>query len=139
MSAYFLAGIAMVFWGIAPIFGKLGLDEVQPLVALTIRSALISLLLLVTVTVTGQWSSLSEVPAKSVMFIGIEGICAALLGQLAYYFALKFGDVGRVSPVVAAFPLVAMFLGVLFLGEKMTYYKVLASVFIVLGIVIIKY
>jgi transporter family protein len=139
MSAYFLAGIAMVFWGIAPIFGKLGLGEVQPLVALTIRSALISLILLVTVTVAGQWSSLSEVSAKSVMFIGIEGICAALLGQLAYYFALKLGDVGRVSPVVAAFPLVAMFLGVLFLGEKMTFYKALASIFIAVGIVFIKY
>lgn len=139
MSAYFLAGIAMVFWGIAPIFGKLGLGEVQPLVALTIRSVLISLILLVAVTVTGQWSSLSEVPAKSVMFIGIEGICAALLGQLAYYFALKFGDVGTVSPLVAAFPLIAMLLGVLFLGEKMTFYKVLASVFIVFGIVLIKY
>jgi transporter family protein len=139
MSAYYLAGIAMVFWGIAPIFGKLGLGEVQPLVALTIRSVLISLILLVAVTVTGQWSSLSEVPAKSVMFIGIEGICAALLGQLAYYFALKFGDVGTVSPVVAAFPLITMLLGVLFLGEKMTFYKVLASVFIVFGIVLIKY
>ncbi|HWR45112.1 EamA family transporter [Sporomusa sp.] len=139
MNAYFLAGIAMVFWGIAPIFGKLGLGEVQPLAALTIRSVIISLLLVVTVTVKGQWGLVTEVTAKSAMYIGLEGICAALLGQLAYYFALKVGDVGRVSPVVAAFPLVAMFLGILFLGEKVTIYKVLASMFIVLGIVLIKY
>jgi transporter family protein len=46
LNAYLLAGIAMVFWGIAPIFGKLGLGGTQPLAALTIRSLIISAILL---------------------------------------------------------------------------------------------
>jgi transporter family protein len=139
INGYLLAGAAMVFFGIAPIFGKLGLSGVQPLAALTIRSMIISVLLLVTVTVNGQWKLVFEVTAKDAIYIALEGLCAAFLGQLAYYYALKFSDVGRVSPIVAAFPLVAMFLGIIFLGEQVTLYKVLASILIILGVILIKY
>ena len=138
-NTYLLAGIAMVFWGIAPIFGKLGLGATQPLAALTVRSVIISLLLLITVTIKGQWGFVAEMTAKSAVFIAMEGICAALLGQLAYYYALKLGEVGLVSPIVAAFPLVAVFLGIVFLGETVTPYKVIAALLIVTGIVLLKY
>ncbi|MCC5465422.1 EamA family transporter [Pelosinus baikalensis] len=138
-NAYLMAGLAMVFWGIAPIFGKLGLGEMQPLVALTIRSLVISVILLITMTVSGQWGNIAEVTAKDTTYIVLEGICAALLGQLAYYYALKFGEVGRVSPIVAAFPLVALLLGIVFLGEKVTFYKVVAAFLITSGIVLLKY
>lgn len=139
LNPYLLAGIAMVFWGIAPIFGKLGLGGVHPLAALTIRSVIISLLLVVVVTIKGQWGFVAEVNAKNVMYIALEGICAALLGQLAYYYAVKWGEVGRVSPIAAAFPLVAVFLGIVFLGEKLTLYKVIAALLIGTGIVLLKY
>lgn len=138
-SAYLMAGIAMVFWGIAPIFGKLGLGTMPPLAALTIRSLIISAILLVTVTITGQWGNIAGATAKDATYIALEGICAALIGQLAYYYALKFGEIGRVSPIVAAFPLVALFLGILFLGEKVNFCKIIASFLIVAGIVLLKY
>lgn len=139
LNAYVLAGIAMVFWGIAPIFGKLGLGGIQPLAALTIRSLIISVILLIAVTVTGQWGHVAGVTAKNAAYIAFEGICAALLGQLAYYYALKFGEVGRVSPIVAAFPLVALFLGIIFLGEKVTFLKLVATLLIITGIALLKY
>ena len=138
-NAYLMAGVAMVFWGIAPIFGKLGLSGTPPLAALTIRSLIISAILLIMVTVAGQWGNFAGVTAKSTTYIALEGICAALLGQLAYYYALKFGEVGRVAPIVAAFPLVALFLGIVFLGEQITFYKVIASFLIVAGIFLLKY
>lgn len=138
-SAYLMAGIAMVFWGIAPIFGKLGLGAISPLAALTIRSLIISAILLVTVTITGQWGNVVGVTVKDTTYIALEGICAALIGQLAYYYALKFGEIGRVSPIVAAFPLVALLLGILFLGEKVNFYKIVASFLIVTGIALLKY
>ena len=138
-NAYILAGIAMIFWGVAPIFGKLGLGGMQPLAALTIRSIVVSVILLITVNASGQWSNITEVTAKDATYIALEGICAALLGQLAYYYALKFGEVGRVSPIAGAFPLVAIFLGIIILGEKVTFYKVVAGLMIVTGIFLLKY
>ncbi len=139
LSAYLMAGIAMVFWGIAPIFGKLGLGTISPLAALTIRSLIISAILLVTVTITGQWGNVVGVTAKDTTYIALEGICAALIGQLAYYYALKLGEIGQVSPIVAAFPLVALCLGILFLGEKVSFYKIVAAFLIVVGITLLKY
>lgn len=129
----------MVFWGIAPVFGKLGLGDLQPLIALTIRSVIISLLLIIAVTMKGQWGLVAGATTKDIVYIALEGICAALLGQLAYYYALKFGEVSRVSPVVSAFPLVALVLGIIFLGEKVTIFKVIAGLLIVSGIVLMKY
>jgi Predicted membrane protein len=133
------AGIAMVFWGVAPVLGKLGLGALPPLAALTIRSLIISALLITAVTLRGQWGAVAGAAPRDVAFIGLEGICAALLGQLAYYYALKFGEVGRVSPVAAAFPLVALVLGIVFLGEKVTVYKIAAGFLIVTGLVLMKY
>lgn len=138
-KAYVFATIAMVFWGIAPIFGKLGLSGTNPLAALLIRSVLICLILFFIILFTGQWSSVIGVSMRDAAYIGIEGICAALLAQLAYYYALKYGEVGRVSPIAAAFPLVALLLGIVFLGEKVTIYKVAAAILIVTGIFLLRY
>lgn len=138
-NAYLFAGIAMILWGLAPILGKLGLGASQPLAALTIRSLVVTIILLIFVFASGQWGSVTGISAKSAIYIALEGICAALLGQLAYYYALKYGEVGRISPVVAAFPLIALVLGILVFGEKLTLSKILAAIMIVAGIVILKY
>jgi transporter family protein len=139
MNEYVFAGIAMVFWGIAPIFGKLGLSELQPLAALTIRSTIITIILLTLVMIRGQWIFITNAPLRDIGFIGLEGICAALLGQLAYYYALQLGEVSRVSPIVSAFPLVALVLGIIILGEKVTIYKIIASILIVAGMILMRY
>lgn len=139
MSDFLFAGIAMIFWGVAPIFGKLGLNELQPLAALTIRSMIISILLITMVTIKGQWGFVAGATTKDIAYIALEGICAALLGQLAYYYALKFGEVSRVSPIVSAFPLVALVLGIVFLGENITVSKIIAGLLIVSGIVLMKF
>ena len=66
------------------------------------------------------------------------GICAALLGHLAYYYALKLGDVSLVSPVIAAFPVVTVLLAFLLLGEKYTPGKLMGTLLIVLGVFVIN-
>lgn len=139
MNEYILAGIAMVFWGIAPVLGKLGLTALQPLAALAIRSITISVILILVVTAKGQWSYITGASTRDIAVIALEGICAALLGQLAYYHALKVGEVSRISPIVSAFPLVAMVLGIIFWGEKVTMYKFIASLLIISGIVLLRY
>ncbi|CUH96225.1 putative membrane protein [Propionispora sp. 2/2-37] len=139
MNDYIFAGIAMMFWGIAPVLGKIGLTDLQPLVALTIRSMIVSILLIIVVTIRGQWGFIVGVTTKDIAFIGLEGICAALLGQFAYYYALKFGEVSRVSPIVSAFPLVSLLLGIILLGEKVTISKITAGLLIISGIVLMKY
>lgn len=138
-NSYLFAGVAMFLWGVAPIFAKLGLTQLEPLTALTLRSAIVTLVLLIFTLWTGKWSVLMAAPPRDILFIALEGLCAALFGQLAYYYAIKYGEIGRVSPMVSAFPLIALVLGILVLGEKITWGKILGSILIVSGIVALRW
>lgn len=138
-NALFFTVAATVLWGIAPVFGKLGLREMDPLAALAIRSGVITLALAVVVTAAGKWPQVTAAPPREAGFIVLEGLCAALLGQLAYYYALKFGEVGRVAPTVAAFPLVALVISLAVLGERLTWSKGLGAVLVAAGMALINY
>ena len=140
-SKVFLFALATsFFWGVAPIFSKIGLKgTVDPTVALTLRSFVISFILLFWVITTGNLNEIySLVTSKAGLFIAAEGICASLLGHLAYYYAVKYGDVSKVVPVTASFPLIAFILAILFLSEKLTPTKVIGAILIVAGIIVIK-
>lgn len=139
VKPYIYAIIAMILWGVAPIFGKLGLTQLEPLIALTIRSSIITVILLLVTVIGGYWSAIAAAGTRDVLLIGLEGLCAALLGQLAYYYALKYGEVGKISPVVAAFPLVALTLAFIVLGEKLTLWKAAGAVTVVAGVIMLKY
>ncbi len=139
-KAFLFALIASFFWGLAPIFGKIGLVKAEPTVALTFRSFVISLILLFWAVATGNLGNVySLATSKSGLFIAAEGVCASLLGHLAYYYAIKYGDVSRMVPVTSSFPLIAFILAILFLSEKLTLTKGIGAVFIIAGVVIIKW
>lgn len=130
--------LTIIFWGIAPIFGKIGLTKVEPIVGLAIRTFIISIILLVFCLVTGKFSSFSQVTVRDVLFIGAEGICASLLGHFAYYYALKLGDVSKVSPLLASYPVVTVLVAILFLGEKFTWNKLVGLITIIAGVILVK-
>ncbi len=138
MKSLMFAFLGMLLWGIAPLFGKIGLVQVNPGLALSMRSIVITSLLMGWLLASGQFASLTAVPPRAWLFIGLEGICASLLGHLAYYYALKHGEVSLVSPIMAGFPLVAALLAILFLGEKFTPTKLIGAFLIIIGVLIIK-
>jgi transporter family protein len=130
--------MAVIFWGLAPIFSKLGLKKLDPMLALTIRTLVIAVIMLVVCAVTGKIADIGHVRSKDILLISAEGIFAAILGQFAYYAALKLGDASKVAPLVAVYPAVTVLAAILFLGEKLTWNKVTGLVIIIVGIFIIK-
>ena len=119
MKSFIFAVITAVFWGVAPVFGKLGLESFSPFMALALRSFIISAVLLIWGLISGEFHHLSVEP-KSLLFIAGEGIFASLLGHLFYFYALKYGDVSKVVPVTSSFPLIAFLMALLFFHEKIT-------------------
>ncbi|WP_425059330.1 hypothetical protein SCACP_40140 [Sporomusa carbonis] len=138
LPSYTFAICAMVLWGIAPLFAKAGLTKLEPVAALTVRSTVITVVLLMFMLVSGKWNQMTATAPRDIAFIALEGICAALVGQLAYYYAIKYGEVSQVAPVVAAFPLVALVGGILVLGENITLLKAVGAVMVIAGLVIMK-
>jgi len=110
----------------------------SPLVAVTVRSVAISIILVIAVIFTGEISKIPKIDSKSLAYIAIGGILAGLLGQMLYFFALKSGESSRVVPVAGTYPLVAAILAIVLLGETITAQKILGIVLIIGGIILVK-
>ena len=83
-------------------------------------------------------SPLTDVNMSGWVFIALEGICAALLGQLLYYHTLKSGDASVVVPLIASFPLVTFIIATLFLGDKISITKFCGILFTITGIILLR-
>ena len=51
---YLLAIVTLFFWGIAPIFGKLGLAKINPYTALAIRSFVVAIIMLIVLLIAPE-------------------------------------------------------------------------------------
>jgi bacterial/archaeal transporter family protein len=134
---FWMAVLAMVCWGLAPIFAKIGLNNVDPVAGLVLRTMIAASMVIVWVGVTGSLEQISTVPASSWGLIAIEAFLATVVGDLAYYAAIKKADVSLVVMVMATSPLITMICAALFLGEPITVWRVVGACYIIFGIILI--
>jgi len=131
--------IATTFlWGATPIFEKIGLAKVDPLIGVTIRSALVTAGLFLLTFLLGKGRELIELDGKSIFLFGASGMMAGLLGMWAYYTALKMEATSKIVPIAACYPLVTALLSILVLKEGVTLHRVLGTALIVSGIWLVK-
>jgi bacterial/archaeal transporter family protein len=97
-----------------------------------IRTIPIAVLATLGLALMGRLDSITTVDLRSALFVAAGGIVAGLIGQLAFYAALKGGEASIVVPVAATYPLVALIVSVIFLGEAITVQK-LAGIGLVVG------
>ena len=71
------------------------------------------------------------------IFLGLEGLLAAFVGDLAYYFALKHGDVSLVTLIMSCSPVISLTTAVLFLNEDLTIIRLAGSFLIVIGLALV--
>jgi transporter family protein len=138
MKWIWFAILTALCWGSAPVFEKAGIAKMSPLVAVTVRSVAISVILVVAVVITGEISAIPKVDLRSLLYIVIGGILAGLLGQALYFYALRAGESSRVVPVAATYPLVAAVLGIALLGEVLTFQKIMGILLIIGGVLLVR-
>jgi transporter family protein len=127
-----------LLWGSTPILEKIGLAKVDPLIGVTIRSAIVTAGLFLLTFVLGKGRALIELDGKSVLLFGASGVIAGLLGMWTYYGALKMEATSKIVPIAACYPLVTALLSVLVLKEGVTLYRVIGTALIVTGIWLVK-
>jgi len=132
-NAFILWFLTILFWGITPIIEKIGLKSVEPLLALFIRtfSALIGIFLILLLSSSFNTSSLTF---KNVGILSLSGILSGFLGMFTYFSLLKAKNASQIVPLTSTYPLVATFLAIIFLKEELTLFKILGTIFIVVGI-----
>jgi transporter family protein len=107
------------FAALTAIFAKVGVSGVNSDLATLIRTVVILAVCVAIVTTTGQWRPLSDLPNRTLVFLGLSGLATGA-SWLCYFRALKLGDAAQVAPVdKLSVVLVAVF-GVTLLGEHLS-------------------
>jgi len=134
----FLLVVTTLLWGATPILEKIGLTKVDPVVGITIRSAVATAGLLILTLLLGRGRALIEMDGKGFLLFGASGVLAGALGMWAYYVALKIEATSKIVPISASYPLVTALLSVLILREGVTLPRVIGTALIVIGIWFVK-
>jgi len=134
----FLLVVTTLLWGATPILEKIGLTKVDPVVGITIRSAVATAGLLILTLLLGRGRALIEMDGKGFLLFGASGVLAGALGMWAYYAALKMEATSKIVPISASYPLVTALLSVLILREGVTLPRVIGTALIVIGIWFVK-
>jgi len=86
---------------------------------------------------TKTFFQIQQIPFTLWFFIGIEAILATLVGDLAYFEALKYGNINDVNMVMSTSPLVTILLSSIFLGENISKFQVMGALLIISGLIMI--
>jgi transporter family protein len=133
--AIFALGAAF-FAALTAVFGKIGVSGLNSNLATLIRTVVVLALLAAIISVRGEWQRPEAIPLRSWLFLILSG-AATGLSWLCYYRALQTGPVSRVAPIDKLSVALAIVLGVIFLGESLTWPVVLGAALIVTGSIII--
>jgi len=136
--ALFYAFIGVLCLGLAPLFGKTALNTVNPMLAFALRTVIAAILMCLWLMSSKGYSQVLQLPLSFWVIISVEAILAALLGDLAYFFALKNGSIHEVSLIMSCAPLITIICSHFFCHEIVTVHQLIGAFFITTGLVIIS-
>ena len=127
--------LSAVFWGLASIFVKLKLADVNPISLTTWQMVCASLSLLAYTAIVPQGEVVWN--AESVLCLIYNGVLASALAFFLWSWILQHIEVSKASVAVLAVPVVGVVGGILCLGEPMTLHIFFGMLMIMAGIYIV--
>lgn len=146
MKAILLALGAGLCWGVGELFTKsvLHTGRIGPVTAIAVRSTIaLPVLWLAYAMAVHRWkiepADWTAAGAGTLLKLVLgSGLMAGAAGMIFFYMALHLGEISRVKPVAFAIaPATAVVLGILLLGEPLTVKKVVATLLILAGVVLL--
>ena len=137
MRDYILyALLAAFFASLVPIFGKLGLKDVNPTLATAVRAVIMAAFLVGVALLSGS-TKVSEIDGRALLLITLSGLAGAL-SWLFYFMAIKNGKVPAVVAIDKTSVALAIFLSWIVLGSRMDLKTALGALLIVLGAILVS-
>lgn len=125
-----------VFASLVAIFGKIGLKEIDSILATAVRSVVMTIFLVIVAFSLKKFSGIETLLGKPLLFIILSGIAGAM-SWLLYFFAIKSGSVSGVVAIDRTSVVFAIILAALFLGESFTLKTALGGVLILGGALLV--
>lgn len=126
------------FAGLTAIFGKLGVEGLNSNMATLIRVVIILAMTVGIVTFRGEWQLPKSSELRPVSFLVLSGIATGF-SWLFYYRALQLAPASLVAPIDKLSVVVAIVLGVVFLGEALSVKLVFGGLLIISGVLILAW
>ncbi len=123
---------AAFFSGLTSVLCKAGVDDVDSEVSTTIRTIVILFISFIVTFYNGSEGSIENLITKQIIFLILSGISTSLL-WLCYFKALQLGNVSKVTPIDKTSIVLTLILSMIFLGEKITFVKVISMILILFG------
>ena len=136
---FLYAFIGVLCLGIAPFFGKTALDNVNPTTAFAIRTVIAAILVVTWLIGSKTYYELANLSKTFWLFITIEAILAAVLGDLAYFYALQKGKINEVALIMSCTPLITILSSYLLLDEGISVPILVGAFLITAGLIIMNY
>lgn len=132
------AFLSAITAALVAIFGKIGLQDVDPNTATAVRAIVMAIFLVGFIAVEGKISQISSIASNwGVMkYIVISGIAGAL-SWLFYFIALKLGSASQVASIDRLSIVFVIIFALLFLGEKLTLKVGVGAALVSVGAIII--
>lgn len=124
------------FAALTALFGKLGVAGINSNLATFIRTIVILLMTAGILSLRNEWVKPTGLPTSSWVFLVLSGVATGL-SWLCYYRALQLGPVSKVAPIDKLSVAIAILLGVLLLGESLSWPLVIGGGLIVAGAIVI--
>lgn len=135
VTAICIGLLSAVFWGLASIFVKLKLSDVNPISLTTWQMVCASLSLLAYTAIVPQGGVIWN--TESVLCLIYNGVLASALAFFLWSWILQHIEVSKASVAVLAVPVVGVVGGILCLGEPMTLHIFFGMIMIMAGIYIV--
>jgi transporter family protein len=137
MQLLLLPLLASALSGVSAIFEKLSVVTLSGLTVLTLRYTLMLPVLWVALVASGRHRELAGMEPRTFLYVLIPAAMA--LGSLLLYFTALRGDwVSRVYPLTELGPVVAFVLAVLVLREPPSVSRLIGTLLIIAGIVLVR-
>ena len=132
---FVFALLSAVFAALTSILAKIGVGGVNSNLATAIRTVVVVFMAWGMVFLTNAQKSITEISAKSWIFLVLSGIATGA-SWLCYYKALQIGDASKVVPVDKLSVVITLVLAFVFLHEQFTARSLVGCILIGAGTLI---
>lgn len=124
--------LSALFAALTSILAKIGINGVDSNLASAIRTVVVLIMAWGLVFMTGVQKQISNIGARSWLFLVLSGIATGL-SWLFYYRALQMGDASRVVPIDKSSVVISMVLAFVVLKEQLTWQSIVGGLLITAG------
>ena len=132
------AVLSSVTAALVAIFGKIGLSNVDSTLATSLRAIIMAIAVFGLAFFTGKFSGLAQITGGNMLWIALSGLAGAA-SWVFYFAALKMGDATKVAAIDRTSIIFVVVLAIIFLGEKLTWLKLVGALLIGLGAFLITH